>query len=235
WIEDYDVGEVGIRGGVSTEATKNQHANLHFKLVDAYGNPAIQVFNTLAASTGYACEGSTTMFFPYFISNLDAIAWRWDIPEMFYPQSWLPLTSRWDLGDGQVGAFGLEMKSNNYGAIYPRHGFMTAQDPLKAAVLSVFRAAHIITRRGEPHLYFSIDEGDEQGYWPPDPLDQDDDDSGLWQMLYPHEEEGCRSFPYAANEPSRQRSTDGNYIWNFWRAYECCEREGAVLIFHSES
>lgn len=230
-IEDYNVGDVGIRGGVSTEGKRDHHANLHFKLVDAYGNPAITAFNSLASSTGgYVCEGSTTMFFPYFISNLDSIAWRWDVPEMFYPQSWLPLIQTWDLGDGS-STWGF--KANNYGAIYPRHGFMTSQDPLKAATLSAFRAAHFITRSGEPHLYFDIDEGSEPGYWPPGPLDQDDEDTGQWQMLYPHEESGCRSFPYSGNESSSRRSTDGSYIWNFWRAFKCCEQEGAILIFHS--
>lgn len=233
WIENYDVDDIGIRGGVSTEGSKKQHANLNFKLVDAYGNPAIEAFNELAESTGYVCGGTTTMFFPYYISNLDSIAWRWDVPEMFYPQSWLPLIQQWDLGSGSTASLGFQSKTNNYGAIYPRHGFMTAQDPLKAAVLSVFRAAHFITRSGEPHLYFSIDEDDEQGYWPPDPLDQDDSDTGQWQMLYPDEEDGCRSFPYSSSESASKRSTDGSYIWNFWRAFKCCEQEGAVLIFHA--
>ncbi|MCG8612242.1 MAG: TIGR03756 family integrating conjugative element protein [Pseudomonadales bacterium] len=234
WIEDYNVEDVGIRGGVSTEGKKNQHANLFFKLVDAYGNPAISAFNELASSTGdYVCEGTTTMYFPYFISNLDSIAWRWDVPEMFYPQSWLPLVQEWDLGNGSVGAWGFQMKSNNYGAIYPRHGFMISQDPLKAAVLSAFRAAHFITRSNEPHLYFTIDEDDEPGYWPPEPLDQDDENTGQWQMLYPLKEESCRSFPYSSNESTSRRSIDGSYVWNFWRAFKCCAQEGAVLIFHS--
>lgn len=233
WIENYDVDGIGIRGGVSTEGSKKHHANLNFKLVDAYGNPAIEAFNTLAESTGYVCGGTTTMFFPYYISNLDSIAWRWDVPEMFYPQSWLPLIQQWDLGSGSSNMLGFASKTNNYGAIYPRHGFMTSQDPVKAAVLSAFRSAHFITRSGEPHLYFSIDEGDEQGYWPPGPLEQNDEDTGQWQMLYPDEESGCRSFPYSANESANKRPQDGSYIWNFWRAFKCCEREGAVLIFHN--
>jgi integrating conjugative element protein (TIGR03756 family) len=231
WIEDYDVGAIGIRGGVSTEGSKKQHSNLNYKLFDAYGNPAIVAFNEFASSTGYVCGGTTTMFFPYYISNLDSIAWRWDVPEMFYPQSWLPMISAYDLGNGGTGGFGF--KTNNYGPIYPRHGFLTAQDPLKAAVTTTFRAMHFITRSGEPHLYFSIDEGSSDGYWPPGPLDQDDSDTGRFQMIYPNEESSCTSFPYSGNPSGSRRSTDGSYIWNFWRAFKCCEREGAVLIFHS--
>jgi integrating conjugative element protein (TIGR03756 family) len=231
WIEDFDVKSVGIRGGVSTEGSKKQHANLHYKLFDAYGNPAIVAFNELASSTGYVCGGTTTMFYPYYISNLDSIAWRWDVPEMFYPQSWLPLIGLYDLGNGGLGGFGF--KTNNYGAIYPRHGFLTSQDPLKAAVTTAFRASHFITRSGEPHLYFSIDEGASDGYWPPGPLEQNDSDTGQWQMLYPRNESSCRSFPYDSNPSANRRSTDGSYIWNFWRAFKCCERKGSVLIFHS--
>jgi integrating conjugative element protein (TIGR03756 family) len=233
-IAKFNVGDLGIRGGVSTKGKKDKEANLYFKLVDAYGNPAISAFNQLASSTGgYVCQGSTTMLFPYFISNLDSVSWRWNVPEMVYPQSLLPLITTWDLGNGGINIGGMQLKKNNYGAIYPRHGFMTSEDPLKASVLSAFRAAHFITRSGEPHIYFSIDEDAKQGYWPPNPLNQDDKDTGQWQMLYPDKEDSCRSFPYGETEPARKRSTDGSYIWNFWRAFKCCERKGAILIFHS--
>lgn len=223
WVEKFDVKTVGIRGGVSTEAKKDQHANLYFKLLDAYGNPGIQAFNKIANSTGgYVCKGVATMFWPYLISNLDSVAWRWDIPEMFYPQSLNVFTTAYDLGDSL----------NNYGPIYPRHGFMTAQDPLKGAVLAAFRAVHVITRKNEPHLYWSIYEDPSPGYWPPKPLDKNVPDTGQWQQLYPYTDSQCRSFPYDGNPPAYRRSQDGNYIWNFWRSYKCCEREGQVLVWH---
>lgn len=221
-IEDFDVDSVGVRGGVSTEGKRDHHANLHFKLVDAYGNPAILAFNAFAKGMfGLVCDGKSLPFYPYYVSNLDSIAWRWDVPEMFYPQSWAGFNI-YDLGSW----------SNNYGPIYPRHGFMTAQDPLKAAVLSAFRAAHFITRPGEPHLYFSIYQSKRDGYWPPDPLTENDKESGQWQMLYPRSEGSCRSFPYGGNPSTSRRSTDGSYVWNFWRSYECCERKGQRLLFH---
>lgn len=224
WIEDVNVEDLGIRGGITTETKEDHHANLHFKLVDAYGNPALIAYNALARSSfGLVCAGQSTPFYPYFISNLDSIAWRWDIPEMFYPQAWLPLVTVWDLGSA----------INNYGPIYPRHGFMTAQDPLKAAVLSAFRAAHFITRTGEPHLYFTIDTPEQDGYWPAGPLDKDDEETGMWQMLYPYTDDSCEIFPYDGNPPGNRRSEDGSFIWNFWKSYKCCERQGAVLIFHS--
>lgn len=224
WIEDFDVSSVGIRGGVLTEGKRDQHQNLSFKLVDAYGNPALITYNALAQSTfGLACAGRTLPFWPYYISNLDAIAWRWNVPEIFYPQSWLPLGTTWDLGDS----------SNNYGPIYPRHGFAISQDPLKAAVLSTFRATHFITRKGEPHLYFTIGQPSEDGYWPAGSLDKKDRDTGIWQMLYPQTDSSCYRFPYDGNPSGNRRSTDGSYIWNFWKSYECCTRVGQQLIYHS--
>lgn len=224
WIESFDVSSVGIQGGVTTQTKKDHHANLHYKFVDAYGNPALAAFRTLAAGTGLFCDGNTEMMFPYFISNLDSIAWRWDVPEMFYPQSWMPLVVEWDLGD----------MVNNYGPIYPRHGFMTAQDPLKAAVLSAFRAAHVVTRESEPHFYVSIYEPQVDGDWSPEPLDKEDEDTGMWQMLYPEKESECEIFPYEAEPAEERRSEDGSYVWNFWRAYECCQRRGATLVYHTE-
>jgi len=224
WIENFNVGSVGIRGGISTEADKGKHANLNFKIVDAYGNPSLIAFNLLTESTfGLACSGRTFPFFPYFISNLDSIAWRWDIPEMFYPQSLVPMVTVYDLGTPY----------NNYGAIYPRHGFMTAQDPLKAAVLAAFRAAHIITRNLEPHLYYTVGQPATDGYWPYGPLDQNDSDTGEFQMLYPKKDTSCAKFPYSGDPSITRRSSDGSYIWNFWKAYKCCKRQGQKLIYHT--
>jgi len=222
-VEDFDVDNVGIRGGQPSQTTRVQHQNLSFKLVDAYGNPAITAFNLLGTSLfGLMCPGTTVMFFPYFISNLDAIAWRWDIPEMFYPQSWAGFFI-YDLGSS----------TNNYGAIYPRHGFQTSQDPLKAAVLVAYRAAHFITDKGEPHLYFTIAKSDSDGYWTPGRLDQSDSRTGEWQMLYPKMDSSCKRFPYGGNPSSSRRSDDGSYIWNFWRKYKCCQKKGSTLIFHN--
>lgn len=231
WIEklievtmDVDLSGVPIRGGVSTPSNKHKKAGLHYKLVDAYGHPAIALFNSLTSSfDGLMCTGQGTMLKPYFISHADAISWRWNIPEMFYPQSYNALTTFHDLGS----------MTNNYGAIYPRHGFMTSQDPLKAAVLSAFRAIHFVTRTGEPHVYQPLPGGSRDGYWPAGPLDKDNVRTGMFQMLYPLSSSSCVRFPYSANPPESYRSPSGSYIWNFWKSYKCCKRRGATLVYHT--
>lgn len=221
---DVDLSGFPIRGGVSTPNTKSKKAGLHYKLVDAYGHPAITLFNSLTSSFGgLMCSGQGTVMKPYFISHADAISWRWNVPEMFYPQSYDALTTTFDLGS----------VTNNYGAIYPRHGFMTSQDPLKAAVLSAFRAVHFVTRSGAPHVYQQLPSGSREGYWPAGPLDKDDSRTGKFQMLFPHSSSSCVQFPYSANPSESYRSTSGSYIWNFWKAYKCCQRKGSTLVYHS--
>ena len=223
WVEkSYSVTEVA--GGRSSEAVKHDHVNLDFKLVDAYGNPAVVAFNALAKGTfGMVCAGRTYPFFPYYISNLDSIAWRWNLPEIFYPQSWAVFTPAYNLGTA----------TNNYGSIYPRIGFLTQADGLKSGVVTAFRAMHFITRTSEPHLYFSIGEPGEPGYWPAPPLDQNDQETGVFQMLYPDKESSCQQFPLSATPSPTKRSDDGSYVWNFWKAYKCCERVGQTLVWHS--
>ncbi|WP_303287770.1 TIGR03756 family integrating conjugative element protein [Marinobacter sp. SS8-8] len=222
WVENYNVTEV--RGGQSNEAVKNDHVNLDFKLVDAYGNPALIAYNAMATGLfGMVCSGRSFPFFPYYISNLDSIAWRWNLPELFYPQSWA-------VG---VPAYNLGTMTNNYGSIFPRMGFLTQADGLKSAVLTSFRAMHFITRTFEPHLYFSIGQPSEDGYWPAGPLDQNDKDTGVFQMLYPDNESSCAQFPMSAMPGPSKRSSDGSYVWNFWKAYKCCQRVGQTLVWHS--
>lgn len=224
WVEDFDVGSIGLEGGVSTQGSNKKKSGIMFKLVDAYGNPALIPFNALGAATfNLVCSGRTWPLFPYYISNLDAIAWRWDIPEMFYPQSLIPLFTIWSLGTW----------SNNYGPIYPRHGFLQQEDDLKAAVLTTYRAAHFLTRNNEPHVYMPVSPSQEDGYWPAGPLDQGDSDTGKFQMLYPRDEDSCESFPYGMTPTASRRSDDGSYVWNFWKAYKCCARVGDTLVWHS--
>lgn len=223
-VTDTNLDSVGIGGGISTQGSKKKKAGLAFKLVDAYGNPAIAAFQALAAGTfNLVCQGQAVPLFPYFVSNLDAIGWRWNIPEMFYPQSLIPVFNTWSLG-----TFG-----NNYGPIYPRHGFLFQNDDLKAAVVTTFRAAHFITRTGTPHVNITLNPNGYDGYWPEPPLDQNDGDTGEFQMLYPKKDSSCQRFPYGMTPSSNRRSTDGSYVWSFWKAYKCCARVGASLVYHT--
>tara|TARA_R110002167_G_scaffold204404_11_gene408604 strand:+ start:19318 stop:20499 length:1182 start_codon:yes stop_codon:yes gene_type:complete len=227
WVSEVDLESIGIdsvAGGHPAQGSEHQSRNTQFKLTDAYGNPAITAYNALLASWGLMCKGKALMFYPYFISNLDSIAWRWNLPEVFYPMSWIPLLKTWNLNNGLF---------NDYGPVYPRTGFMVQQDEMKAAVVDAFKVGHIVTRTGQPHIYFNIAQGSQDGYWGPGPLEKGQPKTGKFQMLYPKTESNCYSFPYSATPSQSRRSEDGSYVWNFWRWYKCCKRQGQTLLFHS--
>lgn len=219
---DYNFDAIDLHGGYTSPGHKGNHANLHHRTADAYGNPALVAYMALSESLwGLVCDPKATPLFPYYIGNLDVISWRWAIPELIYPQSFL------------VGIYDLGELDNNYGPIYPRSSMTIHQDSFKSAVLGVFRAAHFITRTGQPHVYFPLDAPDGKGRWPPAGLSQNDANSGQFQMLYPDVETDCRSFPYGATPGLSKRDTTTQYVWNFWRKHKCCQRRGDQLIFHS--
>jgi integrating conjugative element protein (TIGR03756 family) len=229
WVSSTDLDSLGIdslKGGkpASGAGAKQGQRNVTFKLVDAYGNPAISAYNALLSSWGLFCKGKALMFYPYFISNLDSIGWRWNLPEVFYPMSWMASIKTWNLNDGLL---------NDYGSVYPRHGFAAQLDEFKVATTKAFTVGHIITRKNQAHVYFNIAQGSEDGYWGPGGLEKDDPKSGQFQMLYPVQEDSCRSFPYEAR-PASRRSTNGSYVWNMWRYYKCCKRMGQTLLFHTD-
>jgi len=210
-----------VEGGKSTSASPERVTNLRFKLVDVYGNPALPAFNNLLATYGLSCATSTKPFVPLFISNLDVAAWRFNTLERFFYQSSDVITRIFDLEDSLA---------NNYGGIYPRHGFVTQHDDLKAAVLTAYRAMHFITRKNQGHVYLSIHQDNQEGFWAPDPLEKGAGRTGKWQMLYPDDEDSCREFPMGVKESANKRSQDGSYVWNFWREYECCKRGGQFYV-----
>ena len=221
---DYKVAStVDIGGGTRTTARASHKSSLSFYYVDVFGNPGLLAVNSLASATfGNVCSSNTTPFFMHYNSNLDMAGWRWNFPEVFYPRSWL------------VGADKLGDSTNNWGSIYPRQAFSVHQDPLKSAVLKAFRVLHFVTGNPATRVVSTLDTTSRDGYWPYGPLDQNDPDTGKWQMLYPKQDTGCYRFPYSGTSThADRRSTDASYVWNFWKAYKCCERGGTSLIFHS--
>lgn len=221
-VEGFDLSAFKLHGGFTSPGHKGQHANLHHRSVDAYGNPAITAYMALANSLwGLVCYPDTTPLLPYYISNLDAVSWRWGIPEVFYPQG---------LG---FGIYDLGPLTNNYGPIYPRTSMTTQQDTFKSSVLGIYRVAHIVTRPSQGHIYREVTAPSGKGYWPPGPLSETDERTGVFQMLYPDVENDCKKFPYGAEPSAGKRDTKTQYVWNFWRKHKCCIRRGKELIYHT--
>ncbi len=155
------------------------------------------------------CKRDASVYKPYFLSGLDIIAWRWRLPEMVYPQTYsVPLRS-----DGE-GGFGFFSKSNHvgnfdvstfdfgefefpewnyWGPIYPRAGGLMQSDMIKARAVAASRAVHVVTRAGEPHIYWPL-RVKQHNDWiydgfkgsvkaPPTEFDPQDGETGLWQLI----------------------------------------------------
>ena len=99
----------------------------------------------MSNGSGLLCESQTTSFYPYFQSGLDAFSWRQEVPEIFYPASWLP-------GLREIGTWPVQ----SWGGVFPRTGWTTQAEEPKAAAINAQRAGDIVTRSFQPHIYVSL-------------------------------------------------------------------------------
>ena len=212
--------------GNRTEGTagNRDHKNLVFRETDVIGHPQ-QLFS--GAFPQYLCASQADPFVPYFQSGLDAQSWRHAIPEIFYPASFIP-------GLRELGDWPLQ----TWGGVFPRTGWTTQAEEPKAAALNAQRAGDIVTRDRQPHVYLSLDDPSprSQRVWSPGPLLETDHRTGTWQMLLPKSESECAVF--GINDLASDSGwgggrvdKEGDYVWNLWRPYKCCERKGQFFLF----
>lgn len=208
-------------GGDGTTNQSHENNLAKFKNADVIGHPAGFVFSQfISQQYGYTCSGAGTPFEPYLLSTLDTVAWRYNIPEMFYLESLTP-------GMREIGS---RQSLNLWGNVYPRGGFLHQADDYKAAAVVAQRAGDIVTRRGQAHVYQPLLPAQSvlrSGYWPAGALMESDETTGKWQELVPTLSSSCAVFPHS--DP-RVQAVDGGYAWALWRPYSCCEREGQVFL-----
>lgn len=216
-----------VSGGDGSTDQVNESDMAKFKNADVIGHPAGFIFNQFATQLGYICPGAGTPFTPYLLSTFDTLAWRYNIPEMFYPESLV-------LGTREIGS---RQSLNLWGNVYPRGGFLHQVDDHKSAAVVAQRAGDIVTRRGQPHLYqpllpreIQVVEG-QDGYWPAGALVESDARTGKWQELTPTLSSTCAVFPH---RNPRVQAPHGGYAWALWRPYSCCERRGQIFLGHVE-
>ncbi len=204
-------------GGDGTTNHDNENNLAKFKNADVIGHPGGQVFSQFASASGYACEGAGTAFMPYLLSTLDTLAWRYNVPEMVYPESLIP-------GRREVGT---RTGLNLWGNVNPRVGFLHQTDDYKSGAVVAQRAGDIVTRRGQIHVYQSLLAEARDGYWPAGELMESDASTGKWQELTPTLSNSCAVFPHTN---TRVQAQQGDYAWALWRPYSCCERRGQVFL-----
>ncbi|MCP4126228.1 MAG: TIGR03756 family integrating conjugative element protein [Gammaproteobacteria bacterium] len=212
-------------GNRTEGSSERDHKNLVYRETDAIGHP-LSSLTGIVSGTGLLCPSQTTSFFPYFQSGLDALSWRQEVPEIFYPASFIP-------GLRELGSWPLQ----TWGGVYPRTGWTTQAEEPKAAAINAQRAGDIVTRTGQPHVYVPVTGSSGFGkVWPPGPLVEKDRRTGTWQMLIPRSESSCSVF--GTNDLASltgwgggRVDSAGDYAWNLWRPYKCCRRRGQWFLF----
>ncbi len=105
------------------------------------------------------CPSDVDPFVPYYLSGTNILSWRFKLPELVYPQTYIPFSNQTTVGELLPGVnsnpFTALAQTQNYGSVYPRNGYLLQSDPLKAAAVVAFRSAHVVTRPGQPHIYRS--------------------------------------------------------------------------------
>lgn len=202
------------------------HKNMIFRETDAIGHP-LSSLSGIVAGVGMLCQTETTSFVPYFQSGLDALSWRQEVPEIFYPASFIP-------GLREIGTWPLQ----TWGGVYPRTGWTTQAEEPKAAAINAQRAGDIVTRTAQPHVYIPViaSSSSSQMVWSPGPLMEKDHRTGTWQMMVPLTETSCDVF--GTNDLATltgwgggRVDSEGDYVWNLWRPYKCCQRRGQWFLF----
>jgi integrating conjugative element protein (TIGR03756 family) len=220
WVEVQSMSRPNATAQAGGDGTTNEdHENnlAKFKNADVIGHPGGYVFSQFASNFGYSCEGAGTAFMPYLLSTLDTVAWRYNIPEMVYPEALVP-------GMREIGS---RTGLNLWGNVYPRGGFLHQSDDYMAGAVVAQRAGDIVTRSGQIHVYQSLLADAEDGYWPAGELVESDAQTGKWQELTPTLSRTCAVFPHTEG---RVQAQQGDYAWALWRSYSCCKREGQVFL-----
>ncbi|WP_425057015.1 TIGR03756 family integrating conjugative element protein [Sodalis ligni] len=204
-------------GGDGTTNHDGENNLARFKNADVIGHPAGDVFSRFASASGYTCTSAGMAFIPYLLSTLDTVAWRFNLPEMAYPEALTP-------GMREIGG---RSTLNLWGSVYPRGGFLHQSDDYKAGAVVAQRAGDIVTRRGQIHVYQPLLANAHDGYWPAGELLEGDASTGKWQELTPTLSSNCAVFPHNNAQVQAQQ---GDYAWALWRPYACCQRRGQTFL-----
>ena len=225
WTEMRALDGTADGGTYAKGAGARAATGLRFKLAQVVGSPGIAWVEALDLGTT-VCEPAATPLEPYYASGADPM---WRAPELQ-----APLTLRHVLRavrePGPLGSL--------WGPVYPRTGLVQQVHDYKAGAVAAQRAADIVTRRNQMHVYRPLLGGGGRGEWPPGPVVEGDPGTHRWQPLSPRGG-SCSVFAAASAPPvgtvdplGGNVAESGAYAWNLWRPYRCCARRGQWLLFH---
>ena len=212
----------GVMGGQHQTPSK-MYTQFTFKNGEAIGHPG-GIALQMISSMGYSCQSQTNAFQPYFLSSLDFFAWRFGMPEMFYPEAITP------------GMREVSQNGDLWGNIYPRGGSITQTHDYKASSVIAQRIGDIVSRTGQLHVYIPAAKRGGEGKWYPKEVKEGDKKTHRWQMLSPKTERSCSVFPNGSSVAAHgdKVSNTENYSWALWRPYACCKKRGQKFLGNSD-
>ncbi len=232
---DLDDGEVvNKRQGQGHGLGSN--VNLKFKNATAIGNPLASVYGQ--SFMDYAiCKAGTISFMPYYNSLADGLLWRTAEPEYLTNVLDMITPGKSNIGERSNGDEYLFLRV--WSGLYPRTGFVNHFDDYKAAAVVASRVASIVTSSSMVHVAMSANGSRKAGYWPAGEVNEWDEKTGKYQMLYPKADSQCHLFGHiktdstfsASDGYGDRRDAKGNYAWNLWREYSCCRKEGQIFLY----
>lgn len=212
-------------GGSVKGKGRGQHStNIMFKNVTAIGNPLASTWKTLGLGF-LMCSSEAQSFVPAYVSSLDWLAWRTNPIEAVLNMDQI-VTRRNRIKPSS-------RPTENWAFLYPRTGFVVGSDDAKTAAVTALRASSIVTDKSNISINVANRPAQRtrKGYWPPKTVNIDNHSQGYFQMLLPKEENSCRliSDMGSISDMGKYRSVNGNYAWNFWRPYTCCNGSGKLI------
>ncbi|WP_299772458.1 TIGR03756 family integrating conjugative element protein [uncultured Pseudoteredinibacter sp.] len=209
-------------GGQQTEGGSSAADNsLRFKEATVVGHPLSSISSFVG--NGYYCPSEADSLVPYFSSSFDTLTWRLGLPEYLYIHNLIP--GRRVVGDGI---------HQQWGPVWPRTGFIKQKDDAKAAAVIAQRAGNIVTQARQPHVYQQLNGNGYYKSWLPGELKENNERTGVWQMLSPRMDRQCYAFGendvFSQSWSAGRNSEDNKYAFTLWRPYECCESQGLYLF-----
>lgn len=199
---------------------------IDYKHADLIAHPALPIYNELGEED-YFCESvEDTPFTPYFLSGYDPF-WSNPIIERFFPEAFFGEPKiETEIRGPIIGGY--------WGRTYPRNGWGVHPFEAINGAVAAHRAAHIVTRTSQIHFYQNP--GDDCGNrcWAPEGIIENDARSHKFQMVAPVAETTGQPFGGQASWANGKGHLKEKYVFNLWRPYECCEREGQVFLFDIE-
>lgn len=193
------------------------------------------------------CESTVTPFVPYYLSAIDTLSWRVPWADVF--------THFLDIGAGMVPFMSNRpvigspdalpgLGGGTWGGLYPRMGFVRNEHDGKVGAVASQRALDLIlAERGNDHFGHPTlaDPGfpnSPEYHIVPYRFQSEGVEGGVWQAVYPKPSYQCSPSVYkdktladiaVDNSAPRDLTQNQNYIWVFWRRYECCMSHRGVF------